>query len=507
MKGFENIYRRFLSILGAGMITMFIAFVSTPIIVRLLGPSGWGDYAVLLSIFSLYMIPVSSGVTEGVQKFVAEEQADPHWREHVIRFYTVLAFVTVLIGVAAIVAFTALGGAAYFFGESFTLYLYLLSGYVLISQFYVLCNRILLGMSLEMLSGPLDVANKLLTVTFGVLLVFFGFHVEGMIAGHIIANFVLACVAGYLIAKRVSLRSLLRNRPKSFPYSDVMSFNLLNIALILLVMSLFHVDIIMLRVLSDSETTGFYKAALGLAEYLWIVPIALKTVLLHSSSTLWSSNRADQITSLSTRITRYTVLLVVLMAIGIAVLSTRFIPLYYGEEFSVAVVPLLLLLPGAVGFAAARPLKSISQGSGKMRVLIGVTTVAAAVNLALNGLLIPLYGMNGAAVATSISYGSMFGLYVWAAWKIGYDPLDDFRAPRIIATAIITAPVIWVLNRLITYDLIAFLVVPVVGGLVFGTAALLTGAINVTELTDVLERLPPRLRAVVSPVMGRIENF
>lgn len=507
MKGFENIYRRFLSILGAGMITMFIAFISTPIIVRLLGPSGWGDYAVLLSIFSLYMIPVSSGVTSGVQKFVAEERDDQHWREHVIRFYAVLAFVTVLIGVAVMVAFTALGGAAYFFGESFTLYLYLLSGYILISQFYALCNRILLGMSLEMLSGPLEVAKKLFTVTFGILLVFSGLHVEGMIGGHIIANLVLACVAGYWIAKRISLSSLFRNRPESFPYSDVMSFNVLNIGLILLVMSLFHVDIIMLRVLSDSATTGFYKAALALAEYLWIVPIALKTVLLHSSSTLWSNNRADQITNLSARITRYTVLLVVLMAIGIAVLSTRFIPIYYGEEFSVAVIPLLLLLPGAVGFAAARPLKSISQGSGKMRVLIGVTAVAAAINLALNGLLIPLYGMNGAAVATSISYGSMFVLYVWAAWQIGYNPLDDFRAPRIAATAMVAAPVIWFLNRSIVHDPIAFTVVPVVGGIVFGAAALLTGAVDMAEINQVLEKLPPRIRAVIAPVMTRIANL
>lgn len=506
MRGLENIYRRFLSILGAGVITMVIAFVSTPIIVRLLGPGGWGDYAVLLSIFSLYMIPVSSGVTEGVQKFISEEQEDPHWREHVIRFYIVLAFVTVFVGVALIVAFTALGGAAYFFGESFTLYLYLLSGYILISQFYALANRILLGMSLEVLSGPLDVAKKLLTVTLGILLVFSGLHVEGMIGGHIIANLVLACVAGYWIAKRISLSSLLRDRPDSFPYSDVMSFNVLNIGLILLIMSLFHVDIIMLRILSDSATTGFYKAALGLAEYLWIVPIALKTVLLHSSSTLWSNNQGDQITNLSARITRYTILLTVLMAIGIAVLSARFIPIYYGEEFTVAVVPLLLLLPGAVGFAAARPLRSISQGSGKMRVLIGVTAVAAGTNLALNGVLIPLYGMNGAAVATSISYGSMFGLYVWAAWKIGYDPLDDFRAPRIAATALITAPVIWGLNRFIPYDVIAFIVVPISGGIVFGTAALLTGAVDLAELKQVFEKLPPQIRAAVDPVIVRIVN-
>lgn len=507
MKGLQNIYRRFLSILGAGVLTMIIAFVSTPIIVRLLDPGGYGDYAVLLSIFSLYMIPVSSGVTEGVQKFVAEDRNDPHWREHVIRFYGILAFVTVVVGVVVLVAFTAAGGAAYVFDESFTLYLYLLAGFIFISQFYALFERVLLGMSLEVFSGPLEVAKKLVTVSLGILLVLSGLHVEGMIAGHIVANLLLVFVAAYLIGKRISLRTLLGKWPDSFPYSDVMSFNVLNIALVLLVMSLFHVDIIMLRVLSDSETTGFYKAALALAEYLWIVPIALRTVLLHSSSTLWSKNRHDRITKLSTQVTRYTVLLVVLMAIGIATLADRFVPLYYGPEFTVAITPLLLLLPGAVGFAAARPLKSISQGSGEMRALIVATGIAAGINVLLNGTLIPLYGMNGAAAATSISYGSMFGLLVWAAWRVGYNPLADFRAPRIAATAVVSAPVIWGVNRAIGHDILAFLVVPVVGGIVFGIAALATGAVRKGELEPVLERLPDRVTSVLDSGLARISNL
>ncbi len=507
MKGLQNIYRRFLSILGAGVLTMVIAFIATPIIVRLLDPSGYGDYAVVLSIFSLYMIPVSSGITLGVQKYVSEDRDNPHWQEHVIRFYTLLAFATVFLGVVVMIAFTALGGAAYFFSEEFTLYLYLLSGLVLVAQFRGLSDRILLGMSLELLSGPLSVILKFFTVGLGILFVLSGLHVEGMIAGHIIANLVVVCLATYWIAKRISLKALLESVPDSFPHRTILFYNGFNIVLVVLVSSLYHVDIIMLRILSDSETTGFYKAAIGLAEYLWIAPIALKTVLLHSSSTLWSNNRIETITEMSARVTRYTILLTVLMGIGLAVLSTRFVPLYYGEAFSVAVTPLLLLLPGAIGFAGARPLKSISQGSGKMKVLIAATAVAAAANLILNATLIPLFGMNGAAVATSISYGSMFFLFVWAAWKIGYDPLDDFRAPRIAGTAILAAPVIWFTNRMIAYDIVAFIVVPVVGGVAFGIAALATGAIDKTDLDPALERLPDPIRNVLYPMVSRVDEL
>jgi O-antigen/teichoic acid export membrane protein len=87
------------------------------------------------------------------------------------------------------------------------------------------------------------------------------------------------------------------------------------------------------------------------------------------------------------------------MAVGLAVLADSFGPPYYGADFSVAVLPLILLLPGDDRLRR-RPLQATSQGSGRLRVLIVATGVAAGMNLVLNGLLIPLYGMTGAAVAT-----------------------------------------------------------------------------------------------------------
>ncbi|MUV88815.1 oligosaccharide flippase family protein [Halapricum sp. CBA1109] len=487
MSGTTRLFQRFLSLVGPKMLGTLIAVVSTPVIVRLLGPGGYGDYAVLLSMYSLYMIPISAAVTEGVQKFVAENRGDG-WVERVLQFYLVLALTLGVLGSALLFVLTRLGVGTVF-GDGFTAYLYVLAAFVLVGQCRALSMHTVLGFGLEHVQGPLGVVKKVLTVSVGIGLVAGGFGVIGMLAGHILANGVVAVVAGAVVLRRISLRRLLA-LPRSIPYREFLSFNVLNVVLVLLVMSLFHVDVVMVRTLVGGAETGYYKAALALAEYIWIVPIVLQTLLLHSSSSLWSEERYEQITELAGRITRYTTLLVLLMAVGLASLAHRVVPLYYGQQFAVATTPLLLLLPGAVGFAVARPLQAICQGSGRLRPLLAAVAVAAVTNVALNAALIPAYGIAGAGIATSVAYGSMFVLLVATARHIGYDPLVDFRVGRIAVTALATgAAVVWT-DSLFDTDVLALVVVPVVGLAVFAAAALLSGALDREEVLAAVDRLP-----------------
>lgn len=489
MRGLDNFFRRFLSIFSAKIVTTVLAILSTPIIVRLLGPGGYGNYAVLLSIFTIYMIPVSSGVSEGVQKYVAEERDHPHWRERVIRFYTIQATGFVLVGAGILLVVTWAGIPARLFGAEFTLYFYLLVLFVLISQFRALAYHTVLGFGLEGISEPLNILKKAAIVGLGIVFLLLGYGVTGMLGGHILANLIVAILAGIVLFRRISVRNLFGRAVEPFPHRELLSFNVLNIVLVFLVMSLFHVDVIMLRGLTGDETTGYYKAALQLAEYVWMVPMTLQLLLLHSSSTLWSEGRVQELSDLSSRLTRYTLLLVSLLALGLAVLGHRFVPLYFGQEFAVATLPMLLLLPGVVGFAAARPLQGIGQGSGQIKVLIGAVSVAATLNLVLNVTLIPLYGMFGAAIATSISYGSMFGLFVWASLRIGYNPLTDLRAPRILLTILVVGPPLYLMDTMMPNDLLAFLLIPPLGAGLYLLAAIGTGALDRSEVDTFSEKL------------------
>lgn len=495
MSGTTNLLERFLSLASAKVLATVVAVLSTPVIVRLLGPEGYGDYAVVLSVFSLYMIPISATVTEGVQKFVGERGDEPGWTEAIVRFYAALGVAVMCVGAVILTLVTMAGLPARLFGAAFDQYFQLLVAFVVVSQFRALGTHTVLGFGLEHLSGPLSVLKKLATVSLGIALVAGGYGVAGMLVGHIVANAVVALLAGAVVARRLSLGPLLD--PPTLPYRELFSFNVANVGLVLLSMSLYHVDLIMLRALTDGSTTGFYKAALAMAEYLWFVPIVVQRLLLHSTAGLWSDDRGA-VSELSSRVTRQILLLVVLLAVGLGTLASRVMGLYYGPQFVVATVPLLILLPGTVAFAAARPLKAIAQSSGRVRVLVAAVGAAAAVNVALNAALIPRFQMTGAAVATTVGYSSMLAFTLLAAYRIGFDPLDDLRPGRIAVTACVTAVPVFALNQVIGPDVLALAVVPLVGGVVYTATAVATGALPADDLAPVLERLPESVASVLA---------
>jgi O-antigen/teichoic acid export membrane protein len=228
-------------------------------------------------------------------------------------------------------------------------------------------------------------------------------------------------------------------------------------------------------------------------------------VLLHSTSELWAKDKAERITTLVSRITRYNLILVVLLSIGLTALANDFVPLYFGSEFETAVLPLILLLPGVIGFSLARPIFAVGQGKGDLRILIVATGSAALLNICLNIVLIPRYGITGAAVATSIGYGSMALFHTFAARQIGFDPTDDLRIRKITVVAVLTGIVVFGVSSVIDSSLISLLVVPPIGFVVYVALIINVGAISPHEIDNIIQRLPDPIAQYIDRVAKSLE--
>ncbi len=440
------------------------------------------------------MTLANAGIFDGIRKYMAEDRVESNWIEHVFGFYLRIAFVLAVSAALAYFAFSWLGLSDRFFGDNFDIYFYLLGILVVSRQANSVARGGLMGLGFEDRSEPLSILKKVLFGVIGLSLVYIGYGLVGVLIGEIISTLVVSVLAYVILFQHLDFRSVISRIPDEFPKKELLSFNSLSIVLILLTASLYHVDILFLRVLTGDQATGYYKAALVVAEFLWFVPNALQMVLLHSSSELWANDRTDRITTLASRTTRYNLSLVLLFAIGLAALVQDFVPLYFGSGFDAAVLPLLLLLPGVLGFALARPIFAIGQGKGQLRVLILATGTASLINLCLNALLIPTYGTRGAAVATSIGYGSMLILHVLAARRVGFDPIDDLRLTRIAIVALLAAGVIFGLSSAIDSSIASLIVVPPIGFVVYATLTLRLSVISPKETELITQRLPDPIR-------------
>lgn len=454
--------------------------VITPILTRLLGATLYGQLGTILAIFTLLQITVTSGVTSGVKKFISEDRSADGWQSRVWSFYLLFGTALSLLFASGLVLAVQSGLVSDHLGQDYVPYFYLLAVMTFAIQYQDLVRHTLMGLQLERYSEPLRMAQRLVYAVLAVGLVSLGFGVSGVLIGKIAGGLLLFTVGLYLVKRRLD-PSLAVVRDREFPSRDLVSFSNRSIVYVFLLTSLLHVDVLVLQWYTGDTTVGYYRAAIVMVHLLLVIPKSAEDVMIQSVSDYWRSDQVSKISSLAADTTRYVTLFTVLCSIGLFALADVFVPLYFGSEYAAAVTPLVILLPGVVGFAATRPVLTITQAKGNLRPLIAATGTAAVLNVGLNLMLIPSYGMTGAAVATTIGYGSMPFVQAMAARSIGYEPFDVPDHLRIAATALLAGPVILALGYVLDGP-VALAVVPPLGGVVFLGAAIGTGAIKSDEV-------------------------
>ncbi|RRJ30552.1 oligosaccharide flippase family protein [Halocatena pleomorpha] len=517
----RNLVTAFAAVAGSQVLILVAQALFSPLLIRVLGPTTYGEFGTLSAGFGLLMILVSSGINGGVRKFIAEEHESDTWKSNVFAYYFRLALIFALIAAVVLVLAAEFGIVGMIFSPKYTPYVYLLALLVFAAQFREYVRRALMGLKLEHIGGMLNVVYKITYYVTAIVLAFLGYGVAGVFVGQILASMIGFVVGFIYVSKSVSLKSLFQSTPSDFPRRELFNFNHNSIVYFFLLKSMYEFDILMLTSFTNSTLTGYYKGAITLAQFLWLLPTALQGLMIQSTSDHWNNDRLQKIEELATRSTRYVLLLMLLLAIGLGALAPVFVPMYLGVQMEPAVTPLLILLPGTVGFAIARPLLTINQASGNMRTVIIATGVAAVINLSLNFLLIPQYGMLGAALSTSIGYGSLPLFQAWGARVLGYYPFKNARMGRISATAILSASVIAIMSLSFgatTFaDLglewlgilgtipISILVVPPLGFLLYSLIAIATGAIDLGEIFEILVKIPDPVGSTVRPIKRRFE--
>jgi O-antigen/teichoic acid export membrane protein len=171
---------------------------------------------------------------------------------------------------------------------------------------------------------------------------------------------------------------------------------------------------------------GIYTLATGLAEFLWLLSRPVATVLFPKMST---SKTPEQHVDLALQMARFSFYITIVCAL-IGACACRFvIPALYGYAFSSAVSPFLWLLPGTTFFSIVNVLASYLAGIGKpeLNLIVSVTSTVFTVILTL--ILLPHFGLTGAAIATSTGYFISTILTCFLVIKIGGISLSRYVLP------------------------------------------------------------------------------
>ena len=161
-----------------------------------------------------------------------------------------------------------------------------------------------------------------------------------------------------------------------------------------------RIDQYMIAYFLDPTQVGLYAVAVNLTNLLLKIPDATGTVLFPQ---LAGASEADAHAATS-RVCRHTLFVTMAGALVYAVFGALVIRVLYGARFMGAVRPLLLMLPGIVMITLYLILTRNFTSRAKQGVNIAAAVPALGLNVALNCVLIPRWGISGAAVSTAISY-------------------------------------------------------------------------------------------------------
>ena len=164
-----------------------------------------------------------------------------------------------------------------------------------------------------------------------------------------------------------------------------------------------QVDIIMLGWLRQPAEVGVYRVVGVCAGLVAFAFGATCGILFPTLARLHAEAKLPQLQRLLTRVSRAVLLFSLPAFLALACFGGTILALVFGQEYAVGSTALAILAVGQFSLSAMGFAGQVLTASGYAREVATRVAVLATLNAALNALLIPAWGINGAALATSLS--------------------------------------------------------------------------------------------------------
>ncbi len=161
-----------------------------------------------------------------------------------------------------------------------------------------------------------------------------------------------------------------------------------------------RIDLYLIALLMTPEQVAFYSIAVNMTHPILQIPEAIGTVIFPKLA-----GSSDEAAHARTAMTcRHTLFATLIAAVVYAGIGSQVMVLFYGARYAPAVPAMFMMLPGIVMISLYQILTRNFTSRNRQQVNIVAATVALAVNAASALVLIPRYGIVGAALSTAVSY-------------------------------------------------------------------------------------------------------
>lgn len=177
-----------------------------------------------------------------------------------------------------------------------------------------------------------------------------------------------------------------------------------------------YCDSVMLGAFRSSTEVGLYTVATSGAFLVVMILAGVNTSLSPIVAALYSNNNMEKLKEVVEKSARWTFLSGLIIGILLVVFGHWFL-LVFGKEFTQAKSALNILVMGNIFMSCMGTVAVVLVMTQKERLAMKGFGAGAALNIVLNALFIPQWGMEGAALATATSITVCYMFLTWVAHK------------------------------------------------------------------------------------------
>jgi O-antigen/teichoic acid export membrane protein len=262
-------------------------------------------------------------------------------------------------------------------------------------------------------------------------------------AGRGVHDIVVATVCSFGIALILAVYFLRRLFPEVFSahvrsrwmVRELLMFSMTAWLAELLFFLIGRIDRLLIGYFRPGEEVGIYQAVSQATILFGLIGTAFAMILSPLIVDLSHRRETKRLGTVYRVATKWSLYLSLPVCLTICWVPRQIIGLLFGPAYEAGWLPMVVLTIGQCMIVAAGPLGLLLTMTGHQKRWLTISGAALCVSLVLSGLLIPRWGMTGAAIATAASLG---GLLLWGlleAWRtLAIWPYDRRYVKGVLAT-------------------------------------------------------------------------
>ena len=394
-----------------------LTYVYRIIIARHFGPEVYGLFSLAIMVLGWFVAISSLGLADGLGRFIPLYRGKKEYNKikYLLKISVTILFFSSIIA-AVILFFSAKFISINFFHNSnLIIFLKIFSFLIPILIFSNLLLCIL--RSFEEIAWHSFIFNILQNISKVILIVFFiflGFNSNSIIFSYFLGILIML-LAAYLVCKyklseifgkyKLKKQIKLKTRKEFISYSWPIMFTTI-------IASVFYwIDSFSIGYFKTALEVGFYNAAVPIALLMMVAPELFMQLFFPLINKEFSRKNIEVVKQLSQQVGKWIFIINLPIFLLIILFPGAIINILFGSTYLIAENALRILAFGFFVFSIFIISGNLLGMVGKSKLALMNMIIASIINIILNAMLVPRYGINGAAISTSI---------VWILFSMAY---------------------------------------------------------------------------------------